>query len=79
MMPIRSRRSKSETEEADARRPNVLNADNDQYQPRVDRNGNVSGELDDLNGEDARETPFRPTRHELIQLVKYWAFEDVAY
>src|SRR5207344_2273803 len=68
-------RSVTSTEEPDSRRPNVLNADNERYQPRVDHDGHVYGDLDELNGDSARETSFRPTRHELIQLVKYWAGE----
>ena len=51
MQPIPLCRS----ERADARRSNVLNADNESYQPRVDCEGDLYGELDELNGEGARE------------------------
>ena len=74
MTPLPLRRSVSEQPES---RPNVLNADNADYQPLVGRDGHVYGDLDELNGDGARETSFRPTRHELIQLVKYWARESL--
>lgn len=48
------------------------NSDNDYLFPRG-HEGCVIGYVDEVNGEGAEEvTGFKPTRHELLQLVKYW-------
>lgn len=53
----------------------VKNADNDHLEPT----GNdrlVFGCVDEVNGRGAQEIPeFIPTRHELLELAKYWARE----
>jgi hypothetical protein len=49
-------------------RTDVVNADNEGLEPL----GPI-GQVDEVNGAGAVEVPeFVPTRHELIQLVKYW-------
>ena len=53
---------------------NAVNADSDFLQP-LPAGPFVIGRVDRVNGAGAVEVPFMPTRHELLQLVKYWARE----
>src|SRR5215472_10713447 len=56
----------------DLNNPAVKNADND-WLGAVRAGLFTIGHVDEVNGRGAEEVPFVPTRHELIQLVKYWA------
>ena len=51
-----------------------VNADNDSLLP-LSNGVFVIGNVDELNGAGAEEMAFMPTRHELLQLVKYWTRE----
>ncbi len=52
----------------------VKSADNERLMPEGREVGLVVGYVDEVNGPGATEVAgFVPTRHELIQLVKYWA------
>jgi hypothetical protein len=55
----------------DCKNPDVKNADNE-WLGAVHAGPFVIGRIDEVNGSGAEEVPFAPTKHELIQLVKYW-------
>jgi hypothetical protein len=55
----------------DCKNPDVKNADNE-WLEAVHAGPFVIGQVDEVNGPGAEEVPFVPTKHELIQLVKYW-------
>ena len=60
----------------------VRNKDNDHVLPRrFGRTGRaVFGYVDEVNGPGAAEiTDFIPTKHELLQLVKFWTTEPLPY
>jgi len=53
------------------------NVDNDCRMPLGGR-GIVIGHVDEVNGSGAQEiSDFLPTRHELLQVAKYWACEEL--
>ena len=57
----------------------VRNKDNNQLMPLGGR-GVVIGSVEEVNGSGAAEIPdFVPTRHELLQLVNFWAKEALGY
>jgi len=57
--------------------PNVINADNDLLHPLSAGRIQI-GCVDEVNGPGGAEVPeFVPTRHELIQIAKYWIFVDL--
>lgn len=65
--------------EAEGKKQTVVsNADNATLMPRSAARALI-GCVEEVNGEEAREvTGFIPTRHELIQIVKFW-YEEVLY
>lgn len=69
----KARRGNLEDEELKEKyAPDEINADNDYLGP-FGGNGLTIGLVDEVAGEGATEVPeFVPTRHELLQLVKYW-------
>ena len=56
------------------RKIHTVNADNEFLEPLAARHF-VIGQVDQVNGAGAEELPFMPTRHELLELVKYWVRE----